>query len=58
MISLNSLPTQDLFTLVVICEIEQVGRILNGDAHDLAKLAAQSGEVNVWLPPRPGEGRI
>jgi hypothetical protein len=37
------------------CQIVQTGRNLNGDAHDLAKLAARSVEVNVWVPPLPDD---
>jgi hypothetical protein len=40
-------------SLLSRCEVVQIGRKRNGDAHGLAKLAAHSGEASVWLPPIP-----
>jgi ribonuclease HI len=35
------------------CSIIKIDRKINGYAHNLAKLACQSGSSNVWLPPLP-----
>jgi ribonuclease HI len=35
------------------CSIVKIDRKLNVCAHNLAKLACQSGSNNVWLPPLP-----
>jgi hypothetical protein len=40
-------------SLLSRCEVAQIGRKRNEDAHGLAKLAAHSGEASVWLPPIP-----
>jgi ribonuclease HI len=40
-------------SLLSRCEVVQIGRKRNGDAHGLAKLAVNSGEASVWLPPIP-----